>query len=143
VVSKRDHGASPELVLLIRESDGALTLQVRNWGYAVQLQIGEDVEEYRRQYTVAALDVPRMIDAWWQSSGDQGRSQAPPVEDDELDLSTGRLIIGDLIPGEEGSTIIGRFITWLTAHGIPYRSAEHPSVDDPLARLGATLSRDR
>ena len=134
VVLNREGGDSPELVVLTSDGEGALTLLVRNWGYAVKVQIGEDVDEYHRLYTVAAADVPRMIDAWLRESG-----EAPPDDKDRLALSVGRLIIGELVPKDEGSTVIGRFIAWLRSHDIPYRSEEQPSPDDAWNRLTAAL----
>jgi hypothetical protein len=120
VVSDRhDPGWSTDLVLLTRDAEGALTLVVVNTGRPVQMQIGEDVEEYRRLYTVAATDIPRMVDAWLQDTG-----EVATIEKDNLAFSVARRIIGDLAPNDEGSTIIGRFIAWLEAHAIPYQSKE-------------------
>ena len=80
VIAERTNNSSFELVLLSRDEDGALTLLVRNQGYPVQVQIGEDVAEYRRLWTVAATDVPRLVEAWLQASGDRHPSQGGPIE---------------------------------------------------------------
>jgi hypothetical protein len=91
------------------------------------------VEEYRRLYTVAAADVPRMVEAWLRDAGDRHRPDVQPIE--KLAFSVGRLIIGDLAANEEGSSIAGRFMSWLTAHAIPYRSEEKPPLDGHLQRF--------
>lgn len=120
-------------MVLTRDAEGALTLLIRNTGYAVSMQAGEDVEEYSRLYTVAAADVPRMVEAWLRDSGDRHRPQAQPIE--KLAFSVARLIMGDLAPDDEGSAIASRFIACLTAHAIPHRSEEEPPTDYHLKRL--------
>src|SRR5690348_4556228 len=53
-----DHGHSRARVYLCRNGD--VTLYCTDSGWAVRMQIGEMVAEWRRWTTVAAADVPRL-----------------------------------------------------------------------------------
>jgi hypothetical protein len=137
-------GWSAEVVLLRRDADGGLTLLARNHGRAVQLQIGEDVVEYERRWTVGPADVGGLLAGWlgerfqdgdaferwldgqgidhaasaWQGHGGTRLDQT------ELTLAAGRDIVGQPRDSDEGSTVASRFLGWLITHEIPYLSEE-------------------
>lgn len=93
----------------IRHSpDGDLVLYCADSGYAVMMQIGEHVREYRRWTTVAAADVPRLVDD--PATLLEAIREAVVVPDD-----------GD--PHANGSAKIeSRFAEWLRAHAVPFTS---------------------
>jgi hypothetical protein len=137
-------GWSAEIVVLSCDDDGALTLEARNRGRVVHLQIGEDVAEYHRRWSVAATEVGRVLEAWlwaacrdtpalvgWldgheipHTAGEWHGYQARPLDEGRVVLAVGRAIIGELAEKDEGSTIAGRFLTWLIERQIPYQSDE-------------------
>ena len=56
--------------------------------------------------------------------GDWHRYQVRPLDEGRVALAVGRAIIGELAEKDEGTTIAGRFVTWLTERRIPYQSDE-------------------
>ncbi|MFB6397914.1 hypothetical protein [Polymorphospora lycopeni] len=102
-------GWSSERVTLRLTGDGALALRVDTGGRAVQLQFGDDVSLYRREYAVTDVDaVTRAL---------------PPG--DPLDRLRQVLDVRD---GDEGTTIIDRFVAWLDRHGIGYAETERTDL---------------
>ncbi|BCJ68641.1 hypothetical protein [Polymorphospora rubra] len=102
-------GWSAEQVTLRLTAGGPLTLRADAGGRAVQLQIGEHVSRYRREYAVTDVDaVVRAL---------------PPG--DPLDQL--RRVL-DVRPDDEGTTIIARFLEWLKRHGIAYTRTERTDL---------------
>ncbi|MGW1200284.1 hypothetical protein ACWD4B_31250 [Streptomyces sp. NPDC002536] len=103
----RDSGVSRATVR--QSADGDLVLYCTDSGYAVMMQIGEHVREYRRWTTVAAADVPRLVD-----------DPATVLETvREVTVVAGN---GDAY-ANESAEIESRFAEWLRAHDVPFTKA--------------------
>ncbi|MFI9310892.1 hypothetical protein [Streptomyces triculaminicus] len=88
-------------------STGDLVLYCTDSGYAVMMQIGEHVREYRRWHTVAAEDVSRLVD------------DSSTV----LEVVRDAVVAKDEDPEANGSPKIeGRFVQWLRSHEVPFTS---------------------
>lgn len=100
-----DEGWSAEQVTLRLTAGGALTLRADAGGQAVQMQLGEHVSRYRREWTVT--DVDAVVGA----------------------LPAGVLLeqlraLLDVDADDEGTTIADRFLSWLDRNGIGYVGTE-------------------
>jgi hypothetical protein len=98
-------------------NNGDLVLYCADSGLAVMMQMGEDVQEWRRWYTVAAGDVGRL--------GITG--PAPDMEDRVVAvyLLAGLRDVLDVRLEKSAATVEGAFISWLRGRGVPYESREH------------------
>lgn len=87
--------------------DGGLTLYCADSGWAVAMQIGEHVLEWRRWTTIAAEDVPRLVDG-----------AADPLE------AVRTAVVAD---GErnDAASIEGRLVKLTDARGVPRTFREY------------------
>ncbi|GAA3929253.1 hypothetical protein GCM10023085_08300 [Actinomadura viridis] len=106
-----DHGRSRARVYLCRNGD--VTLYCTDSGWAVRMQIGEMVTEWRRWTTVAAADVPRLAAETGETVDvlDAVRASVGTVDDDAA------------------HKIEGRFSAWLRERDIPYTFRQFDEYD--------------
>lgn len=103
----RDAGVSRATVR--QSADGGLVLYCTDSGYAVMMQIGEHVREYRRWTTVAAADVPRLVD--------DPATVLEAVREVTVVAGNGNVY------ANESAEIEGRFAEWLRARDVPFTRA--------------------
>jgi hypothetical protein len=137
-----------ETVWLERRGNGDLSLIAYTTGRAVELIMGDGMDEYTRTWTVAAEHVPSVLHtavrqlfpdtsalASWlgqrgiaATTGEWGGYGVRPAAETRVLLEALRDVIGTEA-NDEGTTIANRFIGWLTARNIPYRLGEQVAHD--------------
>lgn len=103
-------GGVSRTTLYLRDS-GELVLYSTDAGWAVQIQIGEHVREWRRWYTVTAGDAARL-------------NVVPDPDEAVAFLAAVRDALG--VREEQPTTDFERaFISWVGEQGVPYESREY------------------
>lgn len=103
-------GGVSNTTLYLRDS-GELVLYSADSGWAVQMQLGEYVQEWRRWHTVAAGDVARL-------------DVAPDPDAAASFLAAVRDALG-VHEEQPGTDIEMAFVSWLRGQGVPYEYREH------------------
>jgi hypothetical protein len=103
-------GGVSKTTLYLRDS-GELVLYCADSGWAVNMQIGEHVQEWRRWHTVAASDVVRL-------------EVAPdPAEEASSFLEAVRDAVG-MREEQPGHEIAKAFASWLSGQAVPHEWRE-------------------
>jgi hypothetical protein len=104
-----ESGTVSKATLYLRDS-GELVLYSTSSGWAVAMQIGEHVGEYRRWYTVAAGDVARL-------------GVGPDPDEAASFLAAVRDALG-VHEERSGTDIEKAFLSWLSRQGVPHESRD-------------------